>query len=195
MSVTLTGTTSSTGTNPLANTSATTQTQAGLSSVGDSMSSAATGCASGVCSYASRPFVAIGQFFASAVSSIKNFIASFFPETDKHRIAFIQENLTALTGDVYEEALDKFSHISNQKSRVEAFKLIQNSTDVSGEVTRAFYDLLPVDTQNHLERHIWIENGRSDSGQGMQFGKNVINSKIKAAIVGQAIDKCISESK
>ncbi len=102
--------------------------------------------------------------------------------------------MKALTGDIYEEALDKFSHISNLKDRVVMFKLIQNSTEVPALTVRAFYDLLPVDTQNHLERHIWIENDRDDKGQGLQFGKNIINTDIKAEIVAKALDKCLSES-
>lgn len=175
-----------------------TQTQTGLSSIGSSISSAggeSTGFFSDLISFVTRPFIAIGSFFASTASNVNHFFGSFFAskEGDPERITFIQSNMKSLSGAVYEEALDKFSHISNVKDRVVVFRIIQNSADVSALTTRAFYDHLPVDTQNHLERHIWIENGRDDMGQGLQFGKNVINADIKAEIVGKALDKCLSE--
>jgi hypothetical protein len=180
-------------------TNSNTQAQTGLSSVSDRISSAADNscsCASGVCGIIASPFIAIGNFFAGLASRVVNFFSSLFAsaENDAARIDFIKNNLNALSGQVYEDALDKFSHISNPKEKVAAFKMIQNSPDVTAEATKAFYDLLPVDTQNHLERHIWIENGRTDNSQGLHFGKNLINSDIKAALVSQALDKCLSES-
>jgi len=174
-------------------------TQTGLSSIGDSISSADEGSTSFITdffAFITRPFVAIGHFFVDTASNVSGFFGSFFvsTETDADMITFIQANMNALTGDVYEDALDKFSHISNAKDRIVMFKLIQNATEVPALTTRAFYDLLPVDAQNHLERHIWIENGRDDKGQGLQFGKNIINNDIKAEIVAKALDKCLSES-
>ena len=176
----------------LPSTSSVAQSQTGLSSVGSSISSASlsTDADNGFFAFIFAPFLALARHF----SNLQTYVASFFPETDNTRATFIQNNLPVLQGDVYEDALDKFSHIQVIRARMEAFASIQSSPNTSAMTVRAFYDLLPVDTQNHLERHIWIENGRNDDGQGLQFGKMVINTDIKSDLVSRALQQCITES-
>lgn len=187
----------------------------GLSSVGSSISSSDNKESKGTCSdffsCILSPFKAIGKFFSNMFCKITNFFKSAFKaqENDAARVTFIKSSLGLLNTVKRDEAMDKFSHISNPKLKLELLRAMivpaeVSETDansdllnvpvVSPETVRAFYDLLPVDTQNHLERHIWIENDRNDNGQGLHFGRNVINENIQSELVLKAINKCLSES-
>ncbi len=118
------------------------------------------------------------------------FIASFF-DPDYEKVSFIRKNMDSLSGEnnsqVLNDALNKFSHLSGPKSQLEAFKMIQNAKTVDAADARLFYDLVPVDAQNHLERHIWEENDKNDNGLGLGFGRLVIANEIKGDLVNKAL--------
>lgn len=172
----------------------------GLSSIPSTLSSSAEESSQGPLSYAfsiiSYPFVLIGRFFNYVFESFASLIGLQSPSADETtaKPSFLEQNLNNLSGDVLIEAQDRFSH-SNLHKRLSAFSLIQGAPGVSVDVTRSFYDLLGLETQNHLKRHIWIENGRNDNSLGYAYADSVIASDIKAEIIHRALDKFIQEVK
>ncbi len=199
MSVSTVGTTTPVTTTNGLSTNAT-QVQTGLSSVASSITSAAQEDNSSSNSFFNTvfyPFIYIGGLITDAYKGMMGMFAVVFgfagSKSDRMAIEFIETNLNALQGDVLQDALDKFSHLSSAKEKLHVFGRIQHSSDVSADNTRAFYDLLPIDMQNHLKRHIWIENGRSDNGLWLDYGNQVVATDIKAEIIHRAIEACLAE--
>lgn len=145
----------------------------------------------------SYPFVSIGKFFANGYRNTIAFLASCFrsasANSDRKTIAFIKNNLSALSGDVLQEALDKVSHLSKPKEKLHAFGLVQADMQISANDARAFYDRLPVDMQHHLQWHIWDENQRNDEGLGLGYGSHIIDTDIKSDLVLRALNRYLTE--
>lgn len=135
-------------------------------------------------------FDSIVNLFTSLQNRLNNLVA---PHSDEMKLNYIRSALTAMQGDELQTCLDKFSHISSLKAQLEAFKDVQEQS--TPEAALAFYHLLPVDVQNHLDRHIWIANGRNDAQRGIHFGRYTAENDITHNVVKIAISQYLAEVK
>ena len=55
-----------------------------------------------------------------------------------------------------------------------------------------FYCGLPRSMRNELKHTIWIENGRSDNGMGVEFGDHMIEYATNSPVVRAALRRYLS---
>lgn len=85
-------------------------------------------------------------------------------------------------------AKQQFGLITDPVAKLEAFKVVLESSNATPEIAREFYNLLNDTTKNEFRRHIWLANNRSDEGQSVNFGANFVNSdRIRSPLALQAL--------
>ncbi len=170
----------------------TTTSTAGLASVRDSITSSreeSKGLMEKVLSALFYPFHALSALFNSLFGSEQKLSA------DQERYSFIQDHLNEINNTAKQECLEKLFHIKNPIVRLEAFKLVQNSTQATKRTVETCFGQLPIDTQNHIKWHIWEANCKNDQGMGLKYGDYMIHWYSKHPQVAQAIDTCLWEAK
>lgn len=141
----------------------------GVSNVGSSISSAAETQNEGFFACIAKPFI-------SAWNAIVDFFASLFKKS--------------IVAEDIQTKLDRFMHNRSEKHQWKAFQEAQNQ--LPADEVQMFYDLLPIDMQKHMKRHIWEING-NDNNMGIFFGDAVVRDDIKGELVKKAIAQCLKE--
>src|SRR5690349_7114530 len=72
------------------------------------------------------------------------------------------------------QALNLFKQIQDRSLKIEAFASVLYSKGFPNP--KEFYNALPVELQNEFNHQLWIANGRSDNGMGVNFGDRFVES-------------------
>lgn len=117
-------------------------------------------------------------------------ISSLFPLSNFRADLTDYRSFSPNDEKAFQKCLNQFFHFSVESNKWQSFQWVQN--DLPADQVKKFYDLLPLDMQKHMKRHIWEING-SDNDMGIFFGDAVVRDDIKGELVKKAIAQCLKE--